>query len=262
MDLVYGIVFDGKFHSNRMERKLRRNCENGIYAMDMDCDDFEASMSPANITEATKFFRRKSKLKVIRGVSYHDGLVPQNPVKYAQVPIHVHDAVYDEWEEIETVILRNGVCYFLQIVETQNMFALMDAREAFENEEVSLENIKGITPEIRVTYMFHVMERERQRIIEERERKKKELEVPINAIRHAMETNGALVSQVRKVNLGYEVTWEMHGHRIQTLLGKDYEVIHGGFCMSGGDKTQSAQSLVNVLDDYIHDGDYIHITRT
>ena len=261
MNLVYGIVLNGTFYSNRMERRLHRQINNGIYVMDMDCDNFETSLDPADITEATKFFRRRSKLQVIRGISYHDGFVPQNPVKYPRVPIRVQDAVYDEWEEIETVTLRNGICYFLQIVETQNMFAIMDAREAFEN-ETSIEDVKGATPEIRVVYMLHAIERERQRLIVERERKKKELEIPINAIRHMMETNGALVNEVRKVNLGYEVSWEMHGHRIQTLLGNDYEVIYGGFCMTGHDKTQSAQSLVNVLDDYVHDGDYVHITRT
>ena len=45
-------------------------------------------------------------------------------------------------------------------------------------------------------------------------------------------------------------------------MDSNYRVVEAGFCVSNWDGTQSARSLVNVLDDYVDGGDYIHKTRT
>lgn len=258
--IKHGVVFNNIFYSDRMERKLPKNTSNGIYSMDMSQDDFVRALSPANIVDAVKSFRNSSRMRVVRGIGFHDRIVPENPVKYSRIPFRVHDAVYDEFDEIEVVILRTGLCYFIQIVETEKMFTLIELKDALDN-DTSIDDIKGVSPEMRIVYTFHILEKEQGKRREAQEQRRRALEVPVNAIRHIMEGTGAVVRDVRKTNRGFDVSWEMHGHEISTLLGPDFRVIEGGFCMSGYDNTQSVRSVVNVLDDYVQQGDYIHRTR-
>ena len=126
------------------------------------------------------------------------------------------------------------------------------------NNSSSIDGIKGLTPEMRVIFTFHILEKKRI----EMEKRRKEMEEPINMIRSIMSTSGATVTSVKKVNRGYEVLWNSAGYTINSLLSNDFSVISAGFCVSGYDTTQSASSVVKLLQDYVDQGDYIHRTRT
>jgi len=279
-----------------MEFKTAPTVANGIYALDMTKDDFKESMAPADIDSAVRFFRKASKIKVIKGIGFHDGIIPENPIAYRQIPIRVIDATYDDFEEVEVAMLQNGVCYFIRIVNTDKAYPLMDVKTAFE-EEKGIENVKGVSPEIHVIYTFHVLEREQERrraelarlealrqeaaarrirAAKDREealRKAAELREaelqeymrklggPAEAIRHGLESSGAKMISIKKVNRGYEVVWSAAGHRINSLFDNAARVIQGGFCMSGYDETQSATSLPKVLQDYVKEGDHVFVTR-
>lgn len=273
-NLIYGLMIDGNFYSNRMSFPL--NHPNGIYSMDMSQDDFRSTITPADIDEAVKFFRKSSKIKVVRGISFHDGLIPENPINFKSIPIHVKEATYDEFEEVEAVSVQDGPYYFLRIISTEKSFPLLEIREALEN-RTNIEAIKGVTPEIRITYTFHFIEMEKERLERERaeqearlkkereemaERRKKEMEQPTGYIRAVMEESGAVVRSVRKVNRGYEVVWTAVGYTINTLLGNDFRVIEAGFCTSGNDYTQSASSVAKLLKDYVDEDQHFVITRT
>lgn len=294
---IYGIVIDNVFYSNRMEFKTAPTVVNGIYALDMSRDDFKESMTPADIDSAIRFFRKASKIKVFRGISFHDGVIPENPVSFKRIPIKVIDAVYDDFEEVEVAMLQNGACYFIRIVTTDKAYPLMDVKTAFEEEKGNIEGIKGISPEIRVAYVFQVLEREEQRRLAELARlealrqeaaarrihaankrnealrkaaelQEAELQVyirqlgePADAIRRGLETSGAKMISIKKVNRGYEVAWSAAGQRINSLFDHAARVIQGGFCMSGYDETQSATSIAKVLQDYVKEGSHIVVTR-
>jgi len=224
--------------------------------MDMSQDDFKTSITPANIDDARKYFSKASKIKMIRGISFHDGIIPENPVSYPNLPIRVIDATYDEMEEVEAVFVRGKVCYYLQTLSTPKSYILMDLQDALKSKKpTSVDKIKGMTPEIRIAYTFHVIEVEKERI-------KKEMEEPINMVRAIMAETGATVKSVKKINRGYEVVWSFGGNTINTFLGKDFRVIEAGFCVSGYDNTQSAKSVVNLLKDYKEEGSRINLTRT
>jgi len=258
---VYGVVVNGICHSNRMQFRVH-DVENGIYAIDMTKDDFKSHLEPADIDDAARFFRKKSRIKVVRGVSFHDGIIPENPISFKQIPIKVEDATYDEFEELEAVILKNGTCYFIRTVSTEKAFPLMDVKEVFDDDGGNIEGIKGVTPDIRVMFTFHVVERAERKRQEEIERHRREMSLPVNAIRHALEQSGAVVNNINRCNRGFEAIWTAHGHTINTLFDQRLRVIEAGFCVSGYDNTQSATSVANVLDDYVKQGDYIHKTRT
>ena len=86
---------------------------------------------------------------------------------------------------------------------------------------------------------------------------------PQNAIKNLMGEGGATVDFVKKNNRGFEVQWTMSGYTINTQLDKDYRVSEAGFCVSNWDGTQSARSLVHLLDEYTTDGhSYVNRTRT
>jgi hypothetical protein len=85
---------------------------------------------------------------------------------------------------------------------------------------------------------------------------------PADAIRRGLESSGASIIDIKRVNRGYEVNWTSRGHRINSLFDRELRVIEGGFCMSGHDSTQSVVSIGKVLNDYVDEGSYIHRTRT
>lgn len=251
-NLIYGVVVGQVFYSNRMELKLRASCANGVYSMDMEQDDFQATLQVANLEDAAKYFRKATKVVVIRGTSFHDGLVPENPVRYPFLPVKVLDATYDEFEYVEAVILKNRIVYFLQVLDTPHAYTLLDLKQRFDSKSpADISDIKNVTPDMRVVYAFHLMER-----------RKKEEEDPVNAIKLMMTQSGATVNSVKKTNAGYVVLWETEGHRINTLLDKNFRVKEAGFCTTNHDDTQSARSVVNLLKDYVEDGSYVHLTRT
>ena len=251
-NLIYGVVIDGCLYSNKMEFKVGRKNDNGIYSLNMDRDDFKRTLAPADINDARKFFSKASKIKLLRGVSFHDGFVPENPVAFEKIPIKVIDATYDEMEEVEIVAIKDRLYYFLRCLSTSKAYPLMDLKDALaEKKPKDISGFKDITPDMRVVYVFHLLEK-----------KQKEMLEPVSAIKQIMASSGATVSSVRKTNQGFEVQWAFSGNTINTLLDSNYRVKEAGFCVSDYDYTQSAHSVVNLLQDYIEEGSYIHKTRT
>jgi hypothetical protein len=218
----------------------------------MDRDDFKKTLSPANIDDARKFFSKASKIKLLRGISFHDGFVPSNPVAFEKIPIKVIDATYDEMEEVEIVSIKDRLYYFIQTLCTAKAYPLMDLKDALEEKKPKdISGFKDVTPDMRIVYIFHLLEK-----------KKKEMEEPVNAIKQIMSESGASVSSVRKTNRGFVVQWSCSGETINTLLDNNFRVREAGFCVSSYDRTQSAQSVVNLLKDYVEEGSYIHKNRT
>lgn len=249
--LIYGVVSNRIFYSNRMELRLRKYSENGIYSMDMDADDFQETLMPANIDDACKFFRKASKIKVVRGISFHDGIIPENPISFDQVPLKVKDPTYDEFEEVEVALVRNKICYFLRIMYTDKSYALMDLKEALESKKpMPIDKLKNITPEMRIVYAFHLLER-----------KKKELLEPLAMVKELMKDSGAQIFGVKKVPRGYEISWKMEKWNLNTLVDNNYKVLEAGFCVSAYDKTQSATSVGLLCKDYLKQHKYLVVTR-
>ncbi len=221
--------------------------------MDMSAEDFFATLAPAPIQDAVKYFRRSNKMAVIRGVSFKDGFVPENPVACPSVPISVIDPTYDDFEEIEVVRFNQDAHYFLQSIEGQKAYVLMELKAEMEAKKPrAIGEFKGITPEMRVIYTLHLIERKRR---EEKE--------PAVAVKLMMEEVGATVEKVKATNRGFEVVWKFDKYRFVTLFDKKLQVVNAGYCVRNQDKILSPRSIVNVLKDGIaqHGNDgMIHAT--
>lgn len=252
-DLVYGVVVAGVFHSGRMERSCV--AANGIYSMDMSVDDFPSTLSPANLSDAVRYFRKSSRMQVVRGISFKDGMIPENPVSFPAVPIGVIDPTYDDFEEVEVVQFGKDSFYFIQTVETQKAYVLMEIKAALEERKQG-SDFKGASPEMRIAYALHLADIAA-------ERKRKEEQEPANAVKVMMEEVGAAVDKVIKTNRGFEVTWKLDKYRFVTIFDKQLKVVNAGYCVRQQDKVLSPRSIVNVLKDGIKqhgDDGMIHAT--
>jgi hypothetical protein len=249
---MYGIVVGGMFYSGPICRRLRNTVANGVYSMDMSADDFETTLTPANLSDASKFFRKTHRMKVIKGVSFHDGIIPENPVSFKTIPVKVIDPTYDEMEEVEVVEYVLNSFYFLQAIESPKTYILMELKESLAGKTPKdSKEFKGITPEMRIAYAFHLIER-----------KRKEQEEPSNAVKMMMEETGATVLKVTSTNRGFEVLWGFDRHQLLTIFDKQLRVVNAGYCVNHLDKVMSPRSVVNVLKDGIRDGESINRTTS
>lgn len=262
--LIYGVVVENIFYSGRMARNLDSCIPNGIYSMDMSVDNFESSLTPADIMVASKAFRKYNTMEVIRGVTFKDCIVPSNPVIYPSIPLKVIDATYDDFEEVDVIKFSKSGYYFLQSVETQQAYALMDLKAGLEvkpNKEPS--SYKGASPEAKIAYVLHLAEikAEEDRLKQEEANiVRKEQQKPIDAIRSMMVEVGADVHSIKQTNRGFEVSWGLSGHRLTTIFDKDLKVANAGYCINGNDRILSGRSIVNLLKDGIKQGEHIHLT--
>lgn len=260
--LIYGIVVNGVFYSNHTTITVN-NVDNGLYSIDITADDVLTSIEPADLFELEKFVRKSNKMFFLHGYSFHDGIIPMNPIKYPTVPIKVLGSIANEWEYIKVLSIPDkGIYYFFDISPNSLQEKLFNVKDCFDK-SIPLKDIKHITSEMRILYNFHSFEK----IKKELELKKlKELEYKKTAEGYLKtiieESGGKLISFIERNGRGYEVTWSAERETINTMVDYNFRVIEGGFCMSGYDKTQSMSSVVKVLKDYKEDGSHIHKTRT
>lgn len=249
MSLVYGIICDGTLYSERIARRLCGKVPNGVYSMDMSVDDFTSTIAPADMADATRFFKRSSRMGVVRGISFGSGFVPANPVAFPQVPIGVVDPTYDDLEEIEVARFgKDGLFYFMQSVESANAYLLADMRASLASDHPEM-TFKGASPEMRIAYSLLLAEKKRKAMAE-----------PVVALKAMMEEVGATVSLVKVTNRGFEVSWGFEKHKIVTMFDKELRVVHAGYCVNNNDRILSARSIVNTMKDGIEGGGHIHTT--
>jgi hypothetical protein len=143
---------------------------------------------------------------------------------------------------------------------------LFEVKERFDDDE-PLDGLKGVTPELRTAYLFHSLERGRQKALlaeklagEERERRMRE--TPLR-LQNALERAGAWLE-------GYSVSgerivfdWTMEGspHRYNSVINKNtWMVEEAGYCMSSDDSRHNVTSLVKTAEEYERQG-LTYITR-
>ena len=259
MNKVFGIVYNNRFVSNRMNVILDKSVDDGVYFLNMDEDDFLSSIEVADIEEARKYFKKASKVEILQGVSYKNGIIPKNPIKY-KIPMIISNPLFDDLEEVEILKIKDEYYYFQTLI-TQNAYMLMDVKSVLEEMEEkkeivkdAIQNIKGVNPESRIVYSLLFFD-----LAQEIEKNK--VKEPEEYFDYVFDKCNATVSSVKIKATGYEVVWNCLGYSINSFFSKDYKVLEAGFCVSGEDTKHSVSSLANLLQDYEREGSYIYKTR-
>jgi len=184
------------------------------------------------------------------------------------VPLHFN--VQDTFSSVRVIIWEDGKAYYVE--PNYSDLLIYDVKSAYD-EECHLP-CKGVTPELRTLFLFHLLERERIRAILEEVRQTAAAEVA--AAQHRERTSqlpfrlslmferaGATVSNFTVNADSIVVDWQVPGssYKYNTVLdARTLKVREAGYCMSNDDKRHNITSLVLTAKDYDEDG-LIHLTR-
>lgn len=262
MKLVYGIVHNREFISENMNVKV--NVDDGIYSIDVMSDNYLKSITPADLIEFDKYVKKSKKMNYVFGLSFENKFIPFDVMKWKQygVLIPVTNIVSDEWEIVKILhVSHKKLFYFIESV-TNNLTDILFQVHCNFDENKNLDNLKNITPEMRLLFSFHLFEKQRKEIEAQKLKDAELLKTIGGRLKSIVETAGGHFIDYKTKNRGYEINWSLLGERINTFIDKNFHVIEAGFCVSGKDKILTMRSAVNVLHDYINDGDHVHKTRT
>jgi hypothetical protein len=257
MTIIHGVVIDNVFYSNATKLK-NVNVQNGFYNLDIENDLPVSTIKPTFPDELDAFVRKSKSMWYVNGYSFKNGFIPENVMAWKKytLPIYVNLTMANEWEHIKVLFISPANLFvYVTTLQNQLSFILFELQEAF-NLDRSANTVKGATPEMKMIYTFHNMEKIKLLQSE----KLKTIEGKLAYI--IEQSGGKLVSYKEITGIGYQIIWQSAGEKIETVIDKDFKVIEAGFCVSGYDNTQSMSSVVKVLNDYKHEGARIVKTRT
>lgn len=185
----------------------------------------------------------------------------------AKVPLRF--ATGDTFSSVKAVYWEDKNVYYLEPNYTD--FLIHEIKSAYD-EEKSLAEIKGVTPELRTLYILHDMKRQQVRAIEEAAKKKQAYEELLKSLigRLTVSINnagGQLIDYQQMKYRGQDavvINWKLRdsGTRFNSVLeANTLRVIEAGYCMSGDDRRHNLTSLVLTAKEY-EDDDLIYITRS
>jgi hypothetical protein len=170
---------------------------------------------------------------------------------------------------VKAVYWEDKNLYYLEPNYSDSL--IYDVKIAYDDEK-SLKDVKGITPELRTLYILHDMKRQQLRAIEEAAKKKQAYEELLKSLigRLTVSINnagGQLIDYQQMKYRGQDavvINWKLKesGTRFNSVLeANTLRVIEAGYCMSGDDRRHNLTSLVMTAQEYEAD-DLIYITRS
>lgn len=256
-------VLNNTFQYNRKKYQLNNRVADGWYKVSMINND--ASI----IEEAYPEFCEFDKKNLIKGYVFNNNIVFQNfDVAKRKFNLEIQDRLFlnnfETFSSIDAVYWEDKRIYSVKI--NYNDYFIFDVKSKFDNKE-DIKDIKGVTPELKVLYVNHDIQRQGiakllQEAKEKEERRNLYESIPgrINII---MERVGATVESINLNGSRINVVWytENSSYRYNSVLSaQTFEVIEAGYCMSGDDKRHNLTSLVLTAKEY-EDEDLIYITR-
>ncbi|GJQ44098.1 MAG: hypothetical protein JETCAE03_35960 [Ignavibacteriaceae bacterium] len=262
--LIYGIVNKGKFYSDNMEVPVK--IEDGIYSIDVSSDDYLDSISVADIFEFEKYIKNKPKMEFVTGYTFGaNQVVPMDYIKWEKngFPTITNDNLrLEEWSLGKFLhIPTKKIFFFLEYVFNSLYERLQEVRNHYDKNKPLLD-LKEITPEMKLVYAFNLLEKLR---IEEELKKLKEAEfrkTVLGRVETIISNSGGTFMSLKTYKNGYEIVWRMGRYNLNTYMNKNFGIIEAGFCLSGGDRKHTLNSIVKLLGDYIREDQHFAITRT
>ena len=260
-------VVDNTFQYMRKKYTLKEECADGWYIVELNGND--AIVSAPFIPEIDIPFEEEHKKSIIKGYTYNNTIIFQNfDVGKRKAGHEISAPLYlnrvPTFSSIEAIIWEDKKLYYLK--PSYNDILIHQVQAMYESDG-DLLTIKRVTPELKMVYLFHNIEK--QKIVEEQERLQKEKD--IEEFKKTLE--GRLILAFNRVGakiLKYSISgnritvdWEMEGSSQQfnsVIEADSFRVIEAGYCMSGHDREHTVHSMVKLAESYDEDN-LIYKTR-
>jgi len=203
-----------------------------------------------------------STLSKVKGYSYNNLFIFNNfdvakrKWKF-NISATLHFNAAPTFSAVEGVVWEDKQLYYTQI--DYSNFKIYELKSCFDN-DFSLENIKGITPELRHVFLFHAIERENLKKISEEKQLKES--IPYR-LKRSFELAGAEMLTYSITGRRIIVDWQVKGggYKYNSIVDLDtFRVIEAGYCMSNDDGRHNITSMIKTAE--IYEEDYlVHITR-
>jgi len=207
--------------------------------------------------------------KTFSGYVYNNQFIPSNfdiaKRKYSLSPLTpIRFNSSSTLSSVSVIVWEDKSVYYAQ--ENYSDVLIFDIRAAIENEK-NVDTLKGVTPELRMLYLFHALEKENlKKALQEsleKEEKKRFLESVPGRLKTVFERAGAVMSDFSTVGNRIIVNWTIKGGEYiynSVLDNKTFMVVEAGYCMSNDDRRHNITSLVKTAELY-EEKDLTYITR-
>jgi len=203
-----------------------------------------------------------SSLSKVKGYSYNNLFIFNNfDVAKRKWRFNISAMLYfnaaPTFSAVEAIVWEDKQLYYTQI--DYSNFKIFELKSCFDSES-SLEEIKGITPELRHVFLFHAIERENLKKISEEKLLKES--IPYR-LKRSFEFAGAEMLSYSITGKRIIVDWQIKGggYKYNSIIDLDtFRVIEAGYCMSGADSKFNITGLIKTAEIYEED-DLTYITR-
>lgn len=221
------------------------------------------------LSQATSEDIITSGIDIARGYTHQNSIIFQNfdtaKRKWEQqisAPLHFNNSL--TFEAILAAAWEDGKFYWIE--PNYNDITIYDIKNAYDA-DLSLDKIKGATPETRTLYLFHEIERQHIRKLLAEDAAKKEHEKRLQDIPYRIKTSferaGAILISYSISGKRIVVDWTIQGqrHNYNSVIDADtWKILEAGYCMSNDDRRHNITSLVKTAEEYAEKG-LTYITR-
>lgn len=255
-------VVDGRFKYDRKEYDVGSNFDgwNRVSMIGNKASVLEP-VYPHQLNEILDTEKCGRDFDTVIGYTYNNKIIFQNfDVAKRRWGKEISDDLQlnnaDTFSPIRAVVWEDRRIYYWDILYSD--FKTIEIKQMFNSEE-DIRGTKGVTPEMRTCYLFHRIERDQLRALEEARRKKEEMKAFLATIQgrlqHTFEQSGAKMNSYSLTGNRAVVEWEIGGTRFNSVIdAQTFMVIEAGYCMTGDDRRHNITSLVKTADDWQEEG--------
>lgn len=257
-------VFQNRFQYHRKKFLLHPGVDDGWYSVAMTGND-------AKVMEAVYVSGTYVGVRPVKGYTYNNMFIfhnfdsaKRNFKKEVQAELLFN--TFQTFSSVEAIPWEDGKFYAYQ--PNYSDLKIYEVKALYDSEEqVDLDSVKGITPELRTLYLFHTIQRQTLQLELEKLRKEEDKRLWMESLPGRLHTvfkaAGATVINYELSGHRAVIDWELdstHRRYNSVIDTRNFRVIEAGYCMSGHDREHTAGSLVQLAKDY-EERRLTHITR-
>jgi len=250
-------VLNKSFQYNNKKYFITEECKDGWYVVTIENNRVKIK-TPAFVENLTHIF------SIARGYTFENKIFFQNYDSARRnynrdISSHLHFNSAPTCSSVYSAFWEDKKFYYISLNYGDN--SLLKIKESIDKNE-SIESEKGITPEMRMLYLHHVLKNmgDENASPESSEKKKTS---QYDRIRHLFSSAGAVIDELMSEKDDFTIIWHFIDNKtyFNTLLdGKSLMIKEAGYCMENDDHRHNITSLVLTAKDF-DNNDEIFKTR-